>query len=548
MRVNRNAEHRSERDNVRADVPVSPRAVICAHVCHDGINVRERALAGENRREPSRRPSRVGAFVENLVHVFRKRAGVAFGDNENRALPFDEVHANHRHGNVALGNEVERVASAAEVFAVCRAPFSRRHHRIDVLPGRFAGLFHDRLTVYAGCLHVAVECGRAGVDEVHDPVFRVAFHRVAGNAFDGFGRPIRANVGEARRAPRELVEEQLANAVHRVVFRGKRDCFARSVPVKRAVQKRFRHVAVRVVIRPVTLTLEAAANGVEAETFFFAVDRLQIRVPVHHVAEDNRHQNRFAERAFLFFRGKNEVGAIAVRTDFDVFFRPFHGELEFFFVVNFEVHAAAHFRHVNGLDAHAEVAFPERVVEDRSRDTHRATADGEVAFSAERSDRQPGAGEAENFFRDIFRNRGVVRVLHVVSVNRERGNAFLRVAGERGGEVNGARAFRAVEAPNRLRERRVRFKRFRDVAPARRNGERASDVVFAELLVRGGGFCGTADRRVGDNAFDRLPVRVRDVRFDERGGGFRHVHGLFFERFANTEAAAVNRRTNSDSG
>ena len=267
---------------------------------------------------------------------------------------------------------------------------------------------------------------------------------------------------------------------------------------------------------------------------------------MHHVAEDDRHENRLAQRALFFFRGKDEVGAVAVRPDADVFLRPFHRLFEFFLVVDAQLHAAADFRHVHGLNAHPEVAFPERMVENRSRDAHRAAADGEITLALERRDGEPGAREAEDFFGDVVRDRRVVLVLHVVPVNRKRGNALLRVAGERCGEVNGARALRAVEAPDGLRRRRVRFERFRDVAPARRDGERAADVVFLELLVRGGGFGGTADAGVGNDAFHRLAVRVLHVRFDERGGGFRHVHGLFFQRFADAEAAAVNRRTNSD--
>ena len=47
---NGDSEHARERDEVFADVAVADSAVVCAPVRHDGVDILERALAGESRR------------------------------------------------------------------------------------------------------------------------------------------------------------------------------------------------------------------------------------------------------------------------------------------------------------------------------------------------------------------------------------------------------------------------------------------------------------------------------------------------------------------
>ena len=160
----------------------------------------------------------------------------------------------------------------------------------------------------------------------------------------------------------------------------------------------------------------------------------------------------------------------------------------------------------------------------------------------------PGAGEAEDFFRYVIRDGGVSRILHVLAVNGKGGEALLVQARQGGGQVHGAGALRSVEAPDGLGRERVHVESFTAVAPAGRYGQGDPYVVGLELVRTGGGFRGAADAGVRDHAFDGFAGGVADIGFNKGGGGLGHVHGLVFQRFADAEAAAVNRGTDSYGG
>ena len=294
------------------------------------------------------------------------------------------------------------------------------------------------------------------------------------------------------------------------------------------------------------LALEAAGNGLVTQGFFFAVNFLELGIALHHVAEDHGHQHAFPESFAASGFIQLQVRTVFVLGEFKDGVSPLHGEVEFRFVINFLVHAAAHFRHVHGLYADAQVIFPERLVHNGTGNAHGAAADGKIAFSAEGGYGEAGAAEAQDFFSYVFRDGSIRGVLHVFSVDGESRESFLVQAGQRSGQIHGAGAFRAVEAPDGLGSERIHVKCFTAVAPARRNGQGDADVVGLEFVRAGGGFRRAADAGVRDHAFDGFSGGVADVGLNKGGGRLGHVHGLIFQGFPDAEAATVNRGADTD--
>ena len=390
-------------------------------------------------------------------------------------------------------------------------------------------------------MHVAVQSGGTGVDEVHDAVLGQTFHGVAGHALHSGGAPVGADVGEAGSATRQLVQQKHAHAVHGIVFRGEGNSLTRAVPVEGAVEEGFGHIAVRVEVRPVTLSLETAANGIEAHAFFLAVDFLELGIAMHHIAEDDGHEDRLAQGAFLLLGGEDEVGAVAVRANLHELLGPFHGKLELSLVVDAQFHAAAHFGHVDSLHAHAHVAFPEGLVNNGTCDTHGAATDGEVALATQGGHGETSAGKAQNLLSHVLGDGGIIGVLHVVTVDGESRNPLLGITSQSSGQVHSAGALGAIEAPDSLGGGGIGLKSFGDVAPAGSHNQGAAHVVLSELLVTGSSLSRTTDGGVGDDALHGLAVGVGHVSLDEGGGSLGHVHGLILQGFTNAEAAAVNR-------
>ena len=89
----------------------------------------------------------------------------------------------------------------------------------------------------------------------------------------------------------------------------------------------------------------------------------------------------------------------------------------------------------------------------------------------------------------------------------------VRMSGEDCGEINRARTFGSVEAPDRFRGLRVHVHGFGTVAPAGRHGQGNADIFAAELIRTCGGFRDAADRGVRNDTFDRSAVRMT-----KRGG------------------------------
>ena len=98
----------------------------------------------------------------------------------------------------------------------------------------------------------------------------------------------------------------------------------------------------------------------------------------------------------------------------------------------------------------------------------------------------------------------VAAVLDVAAIDSKGRQALLGVSREHGGEVNGARALSAIEAPDGLGRERIGIHRFRAVAPAGSHGEGDAHIFATEFLRAGGGFRNAADAGVRNHAFHGL--------------------------------------------
>ncbi len=77
------------------------------------------------------------------------------------------------------------------------------------------------------------------------------------------------------------------------------------------------------------------------------------------------------------------------------------------------------FGHIHRLDFHSQPGFKEVVINNGTGDTHRNAAQRQIAFTFHAGDGQTGAGKAQQFFFNIGRNRCVIGILNVMTVNGE---------------------------------------------------------------------------------------------------------------------------------
>ena len=343
--------------------------------------------------------------------------------------------------------------------------------------------------------------------------------------------------------------EEHRDAVQGVVLRREDEGLADAVPVEGRVQDGFGKVAVGVKVRPLALALETAQDGVVAQGFLPEAQFLELGIALQEVADDQGHLHDEGPVRVLLLPGLLEVGPVAdVVVFLAVGLRPGEGLLEFLVVVDAPVHAADDLHLVDAFAAHSKVVLEEVRIHDGAGDAHADGADGQVRLAPHGGGSDGGAGEAEEFLLDVRRNDLVIRVLHVVAVDAEGGQALLRVRGEDGGEVHRARPLRAVEPPNGLDRMRVHVHGLADVAPARGDRDRDGDAFADELLSTGGGFGHAADGGIGDDTLDGGAVRVAEPAGQEGGDTARHAHGLVFQGFADAVHAAVDGRADADFG
>ena len=99
--------------------------------------------------------------------------------------------------------------------------------------------------------------------------FSLASKLVSGNSLCGFGLPVCADIGKNLCAVCEQSHKEHADTVEHIVFRSKCHRLACAFKVKGRIEECLGVVAVRPVVCPLSLTLEARAYSVVTDFFFF---------------------------------------------------------------------------------------------------------------------------------------------------------------------------------------------------------------------------------------------------------------------------------------
>ena len=181
-----------------------------------------------------------------------------------------------------------REAAAAEVAGRGRVEGRGLQRGLAVLLGELIPGLDDVLAVAHG-LAGAVQRGGAGVTQVEQAGGGAPLGLPAGGLLDGLGAPVGAHVGEDLRRVGQQVAEEHRRAVERVVLGGHDGGLADAGPVEVRVEDGLQNVAVREVVRPLALALEARGDGAVAAGLFLKAQLGQARVAVHEVAGDERH-------------------------------------------------------------------------------------------------------------------------------------------------------------------------------------------------------------------------------------------------------------------
>ena len=91
VHINRNPQHRRERNQIRADVSVADSTVISTPVVHHRIDISERPVTRQTRRKPGGRPGRIRALIQRVVNFVRQINRETLGDLQRGSESFDEI-------------------------------------------------------------------------------------------------------------------------------------------------------------------------------------------------------------------------------------------------------------------------------------------------------------------------------------------------------------------------------------------------------------------------------------------------------------------------
>ena len=264
----------------------------------------------------------------------------------------------------------------------------------------------------------------------------------------------------------------------------------------------------------------------------------KVLVAVHQVLDYAHHLNDEFPLLVLDLAGFLHLGRVLVKALYAVLLRPLESLLELGFVVNALGHSSDYLHLIDRLDSHAEVLLDELGADYGTADTHGNGAYLEVALAAHGSRRYGTASEAEQLFRNVVGDRGIVSLLNVVTVDAECGQTLLSVGSEHRREVNSAGSLGAVEAPYALDGHGIHIHSLRAVAPAGGDGKGDVNAAFLELIRTGCRLGNSADSGVGDDHLHRLTVGVADILLKQLRRRPCHIHGLLLEGLANLQISA----------
>ena len=298
-----------------------------------------------------------------------------------RSLSLYYVQSSHCYRHSSLCQEVGREASATEVVAVCRIPCSGVQAVFHVVLCQVPWLSHLRSTLCVGTLSCAVERCCSGVNEMDDAVCRLSGKFFSCNSLYSLRTPVCSHVGEYRCTVSDEVFEKHGQTVASVVLCSEYKRLAYAVPVKRGVEYSLCEVAVRLIVSPLSLSLESSCYGIVSESFLVEASLVELLVASHEVTEYHSHL-RYELPVFILTLAVFLL-LVAVADVFPfvrsaIFANPFDSLLVFSLVVYAEVDTAQYLRHVNLFSSHAEILLHEVGIGDTSGNTHCNVSDGQV--------------------------------------------------------------------------------------------------------------------------------------------------------------------------
>ena len=262
---------------------------------------------------------------------------------------------------------------------------------------------------------------------------------------------------------------------------------------------------------------------------FFTAFR-QILVTVHQVFDDTHHlNNEFPVTVFLFTCSL-QFFRILIKTFNTFFFGPCKSFFVFCMIIDSFCHTTDNFYLINGLYTHAKIFFKEFRADDRSADTHTDRSNLQVGFSSHSSTCNGCTSESQQFFFYVCRDRCVICILYVCSVNTECRKTFLSMCCQNRCQINSSWSFCTIESPYSFDSIWIHIHGFCTVAPAWCNSQCNINACFFEFVCTCSSFCNTSDGCVSDYNFYRFTVAVSQIVCKQFCCGFCHVHGLLFQR------------------
>ncbi len=237
----------------------------------------------------------------------------------------------------------------------------------------------------------------------------------------------------------------------RVVLGGEDVGLADAVPVEGRVEDRLHEVAVREVVGPVPLALEAAEDGVVAEGLLAEADLGQPRVADHQVAGDHGHLDRRLPVARPSARACAASPRRCSPRPPGSAPSPRPGRARTPPGRRSPPRSAARTRSCR-RPRRACRGSPRRSRGRRSSRRCPSTTPPSERYDLPRivATASPARAKRSSFSSHVRGDGGVADVLHVAPVDAEGRQALLVVGGQHRREVDGAGALGAVEAPDRL--------------------------------------------------------------------------------------------------
>ena len=179
------------------DVASGHHAVIGSPVVHHFVGRSKRATTGNDRCEPSGRPSRIGSVVQRIVNVIGQLDRVTFGDLQSRTKSVDKVNSSHRGRHSATSPVASTESTAGKVLGDRRMPSRRLEAFLDFFVTDLPKRLHRWVTVYVRLLAGSVERCRSGINQMQKSVGRVPIELVTITSFrDRIGTPVGSQVGK----------------------------------------------------------------------------------------------------------------------------------------------------------------------------------------------------------------------------------------------------------------------------------------------------------------------------------------------------------------